>query len=340
MADPPDGEAMETFRIQDIYSFLKKAYRQRQTLLQTSAGRAEEEAKQVHRLLEKEKKVSDQDLKEAIQELKKTATLPTSTLPRGVDPEVEELVKALGSMKINLATIDKLQENASIRSLLSSPVNFTYFVARATKEGNRVERNDGSFISGVAPTLDPRRGTSTNAYGREYRNTCNMCNESGHQARECEQWLNLIKMGWVSFHFDRESKHKTYFYGPSHMKLGEIVGSYPNSFQLDWVKAKVRDYFEVTDDVLDQPASAVKPELFKGTDSRPSHRGNGRPSWNQAGQGTGTNTVTTTSNEEHYKDIIAELAEFQDRRILQPGSEDAFISLDKVDGDSIMLGAG
>jgi hypothetical protein len=62
-------------------------------------------------------------------------------------------------------------------------------------------------------------------------------------------------MGWISFSYDRDSRRTTWFYGPNYKRLGEIREVLLPSLQLHWLRGKIRDFFEVTDDVLDTPAS-------------------------------------------------------------------------------------
>lgn len=97
--------------------------------------------------------------------------------------------------------------------VIQSPTNYAYFIARATKAGSLQERNDGSYISSNPRNVDPARGVNY-SQGREYNNSCNMCGEPNHRARDCELYRALIRMGWCSFRYDRDTNRRTYFFGP------------------------------------------------------------------------------------------------------------------------------
>ena len=132
-------------------------------------------------------------------------------------------------MKISLAEVDKMMEYLAIAPLLRAPANYAYFVSHATRDGALRERNDGSFISRAPRNIDPQYGTRV-FQRREYRDTCNMCNEPGHLVRDCELYRNLKSLGWVSHSFSRETGRGGYYYGPFHKRLGEIAGPPPPTF--------------------------------------------------------------------------------------------------------------
>ena len=162
-----------------------------------------------------------------------------------------------------------------------------------------------------------------------------MCGLPGHQVRNCEQYARLVGMGWVSYDYnpDAVGDRFTYFFGPRHDRLGQISGNPPPTLQLQWLKGKVQEFFEVSADVLDQPASAVKQEKFKG-DSRPQHwrRVNGPgPYQRGADSNSGNANALTGSQYGQGKDPRVDWESFQQHRILKRGDSDDFCTLDGCD---------
>ncbi|KAF1934487.1 hypothetical protein EJ02DRAFT_493312, partial [Clathrospora elynae] len=129
---------------------------------------------------------------------------------------------------------------------------------------------------------------------------------------------------------------------PQHKQFGEIKGPVPYRNQLHWLKEKIRDFFEVTDDMLDQPASSVKAEMFDGKDSR----GMGQSSNNRvdfcpstskpSGQG---NIVTIKQRGTRSSAPKDELADFQEHHMFHDHDHDhdPLISLDYIDARDIVL---
>ena len=208
-------------------------------------------------------------VKNAIADLKKQHEKHESALPPNVDPEVEDLVTSLKGMKLDAETLEAFMAMSSVAPIFKNPHNALYFMGRASKVDPPVERNDGSFVTKAPRNTAPKGGTIQ--YGKsEYTNTCHMCNEEGHKIAECELYNNLRNLGWISHVWDNERKQGTYYFGPPHNRLDQIPGTPPSTMKLEWLRSRIKEYFNVTDDMTEQPASNVIPEKFKG-DSRPKH---------------------------------------------------------------------
>ena len=72
MPEGPDGDSITTYNLDKIYTYLRRVYRQREGIRQASAGRAEEEAKQLHRQLDEGRKTpATKNLLTAVEEIRK-----------------------------------------------------------------------------------------------------------------------------------------------------------------------------------------------------------------------------------------------------------------------------
>ncbi|KAF1934658.1 hypothetical protein EJ02DRAFT_179944 [Clathrospora elynae] len=167
-----------------------------------------------------------------------------------------------------------------------------------------------------------------------------MCNKRGHYVKDCKLYRNLNKMGWISYSFNKDTRQVKYYYGPQHKQFGEIKGPVPYRNQLHWLKEKIRDFFEVTDDMLDQPASSVKAEMFDGKDScgmgqSSNNRVDFCPSTSKpSGQG---NTVTIKQRRTRSSAPEDELADFQEHCMFHNHNHDPLILLDYIDAQDIVL---
>ncbi|KAF1944175.1 hypothetical protein EJ02DRAFT_482425 [Clathrospora elynae] len=137
------------------------------------------------------------------------------------------------------------------------------------------------------------------------------------------------------------TRQVTYYYGPQHKQFGEIKGPVPYRNQLHWLKEKIWNFFEVTNDMLDQPASSMKAEMFDRMDSRGRAQGNSgnqvdfRPSASKpSGQG---NTVTIKQRRAGSPAPKVELAEFQERCMFPSHNPEPLISLDYINAQDIVL---
>lgn len=333
MADAPNGDDWATYRKDKMYTFLKAHHKKMHSLDEMHRQERGDVDAEMRRIMLSNKRATftPESVKEAVAEIKKTAASPST--PSDVDVEVEDLIKSLGDMKLELATIDMLMAHPDTARLLKKPSNYAYFIAKATTASLPQERNDGSFVTMAPRNTAPNRGTASYG-GREYRNTCNMCNEAGHQVKNCDLYNYLKKMGWISFDWDPDTKKGTYYFGPPQERLGEIPGTPPPNFILQWLKAKIREFFNVTDDVLDQPASSVVPEKFPGGDSRPSMR---YPKLRNLT--TTANVITSSDQYEEKHDVLLQFQKFQDH-IFTPAQLDEQHPLGDVDSEHIILGGG
>jgi hypothetical protein len=351
----PNGIDVSTYKMDEIYKFVRTAYRQREGIKQTSYSQAEEDMRRAQLAIQDSRRVTTDDIQAAVKELQRRRDDNVQrTAPPGVDQEVQELIDAMKGAKISTQEVETLRDHPSVGPLLREGKNFVYFLSqvtnssdgRRTSEGRTMtnfqprgvlSRNDGSFITDQPRNVDPDKGAVRQGRG-EYCATCNMCGDPGHFERDCEHYKHLLKMGWISFSFDRDARRTTWFYGPNHKRLGEIEGPPPPTYRLHWLKGKIREFFEVTDDVLDAPASQCKPEKFDGYDSRPGvHRNSYRPTTptNQA-QG---NTVTIKRAGSDGPAAEVDLAEFQTTRMLsEEDALDEVLGLDHVDLRDIVLG--
>jgi hypothetical protein len=350
MPEPrPEGSDVATYNMDRIYKYVRLVYRQREGIKQTSFSQAEEDTRRARAAIQDSRRVTSADIQAAVGDLEnRRRDAANSSLPPGVDKEVQELIDAMKGAKISLQEIDALKEHPAIGPLLREGRNYVYFLSHVSNSSSIPQqyntRNDGSYVTNAPLNVNMSKGTVRQGQG-EYRDTCNMCNESGHHVRDCELYQNLIRMGWISFSYDRDARRTTWFYGPNHHRLGEVQGPAPPSLQYHWLQGKIREFFEVTNDVLDTPASQCKPERFEGRDSRPAryqgnNRGGYRPpaSTPQLGQG---NTVTIRQRGEANNLDVArsDLAEFLTNRMIASDDESGEVMLlDHVDASDIVMG--
>jgi hypothetical protein len=356
MPDGPNGVDVSTYDMESIYQYVRKVYRQREGIRQTSFTQAEEDAKRAQVAVEASRHVTGEDIRRAVKELQegREAKAKKPALPLGVDQEVQDLIDAMGGVKISAAEVETMTRHPAVGPLLREGKNFVYFISQVTQtelakpqprqilQRGSMERNDGTFISDQHRNIDPQRGVGTFQGKGEYSPNCNMCGTPGHLARTCEQYQHLQKMGWISFNYDKDDRRTTWYYGPRHKQLGRVSGVVPNDLRLHWLQEKIRNFFEVTNDMMDQPASAVKPELFDGIDSRPQYRGgNNRPSASHQiaadhpGQG---NTVTIKRRGHMDRTPEVELEEFQMNRMLTYDNTAEIMALDYIDARDIVMG--
>jgi hypothetical protein len=360
MPEPrPDGVDVATYDMDEIYKFVRKVYRQREGIKQTSYSQAEEDTRRAQLAVKKSQRVTPEDIKSAVRGLEELrSTSQETSVPPGVDQEVQDLIDAMKGVKISVAEVESLTRHPAVGPLLREGKNYVYFLSQVTRpdpprgdtrySGSSqstmgyqprgiLSRNDGSFVTTQPRSLNPQSGTAM-YNGREVRNTCNGCGDSGHFIRDCELIKHLVKMGWISSSYDKDTRRTTWFYGPFHKRLGEIIGSMPPTLVLHWLRSKVRDFFEVTDDMMDQPASACKPEKFEGVDSRPMYgRVPNQPLTStpvQSGQG---NTATNGSIQRPTQPPEVALAEFVGERILRGDDALEVITLNEIDSRDIVL---
>jgi hypothetical protein len=358
MPEPrPDGVDVATYDMDDIYKYVRKVYRQREGIKQTSYSQAEEDARRAQLAVQESRSIGAEEIQTAVQDLKELQNkAKISTLPPGVDQEVQDLIDAMKGAKISAVEVESLSRHPSLGALLRDGRNYVYFLSQVTNwgtsanaeaqhEGSSQEtarqpkilsRNDGSFITDQPRNIDPQAGTIVYK-GREMRQSCNMCGSLEHLMRNCPDYLDLIAMGWISFTYDRDTRYTTWYFGPTHKRFREVGGRPPPTYKLDWIIGKIQEFFEVTVDVLKKPASVCKPELFGGLDSRPAvHQAqkNSTPMKTvNSGQG---NTVTIKRKGRDDPAAEVSLAEFQTGRILGV-EDDEVIALDHIDVKDIVL---
>ena len=344
----PDGPVMSdrsSFDLEKIYQFVRRVHEQRRGLKESSYGKEEIKAMEARYLMDSTREPPDyrRMIEQAKDQFTKQPVETKKPLPAGVDDSVEELVKAMEGWKLQIAEVGTLMDtNDRIREILRSPTNYAYFIAHATKAGELSERNDGSYISNSRQNVDPSRGVSY-FQGREYNNTCHMCGEPNHRERDCELYKALVRMGWCSYRFDEDTKRRVYYYGPVHCQLDPVKGPMPPTYRLNWLKQRIQEYFEVSQDVLDQPASAVKPDRFRGVDSRPrgttygnSQNAQSTQRSSQPARTDGTvSTLTTMEGPDAQSDALAAMQNFR----LLDSDHGEVMSLDYIDGRDIVLGA-
>lgn len=325
MPDAPKGDDWAEYHVDKIYTFLKEHHRKANTIndMHTQErGGMDAEMRRIM-LTNKRATFDPAKVKDAIADLQKQQEKQESLLPPSVDPEVEELVTALNGMKLDSEILHSFMAHSSVAPIFKNPHNALYFMGRASKVDPPVERNDGSFVTKAPRNTAPKGGTIQ--YGRaEYTNTCHMCNEEGHKIADCELYNNLRNLGWISHHWDNERKQGTYYFGPPHDRLDRIPGTPPSTLKLEWLRSKIKEYFNVTDDMTEQPASSVLPEKFKG-DSRPKH------------VLKQTNTANVATHSDHcvgHEDARQQFIQFQEgveySEEVQP--------LDDIDSNSIIIG--
>jgi hypothetical protein len=125
--------------------------------------------------------------------------------------------------------------------------------------------------------------------------------------------------------------------------LDPIQGPIPYTYKLNWLKQRIQKYFKVSQDVLDQPASAVKLDRFRSVDSQPKGTIYGNPQHAQSAQhpsqqahtGGNISTLTTIKGPDVQSDAMAAMQSF---RLLDKGHREV-ISLDYINSQDIVLGA-
>jgi hypothetical protein len=338
-AAAPKADVWDSYDCDAIYQWLREHHKKRdgiEDMHRQLRGENDPETRMMM-LSNKKPKFSSEDVVKAAQTIRESQETRTESRPQEVDAEVDDLIKSMNGLQINLATVELLMAIPATKELLSKASNYAYFITRATTGGMTSERNDGSYITGAPRNMSATQGTGVYR-GREYRNTCNMCNEPGHRGRECPHYNHLMELGWISFHWDADTRTKTYYFGPRHDQLDAIIDREPGHLQLQWLKSKIKEYFNVTDDVLNQPAHVVCPDKFQGSAQRPPAawqraRTEGPPDLRTQGS---ANILTNNERGPYRPDAIKDYQRFQER-MLEPGSIDDYTILDSIDAESIIL---
>jgi hypothetical protein len=108
------------------------------------------------------------------------------------------------------------------------------------------------------------------------------------------------------------------------------------------LQEKIQNFFKVTNNIIDQPASAVKPELFDRIDSQPQYQGsNNRPSASHqiaADHPRQGNTVTIKRRGHIDRTPEVKLEEFQINQMLTYDNTAEIIALDYINAQDIVIG--
>jgi hypothetical protein len=143
--------------------------------------------------------VTSADIQAAVRDLKnRRRNTANSSLPPGVDKEVQELINAIKGAKISLQKIDALKEHSAIEPLLREGRNYVYFLSYVSNLSSILQQyntyNNRSYVTNAPLNVNISKGTVRQGQG-EYRNTYNICNKLEHHVRNCELYQNLIHMG-------------------------------------------------------------------------------------------------------------------------------------------------
>jgi hypothetical protein len=104
MPEPqPEGSNVATYNIDQIYKYVRLVYRQRKEIKQTSFSQAKEDTRRARAAIQDSRRVTSADIQAAVGDLKnRRRDAANSSLPLGVDKEVQELINAIKGAKISL----------------------------------------------------------------------------------------------------------------------------------------------------------------------------------------------------------------------------------------------
>ncbi|KAF1940613.1 hypothetical protein EJ02DRAFT_226730 [Clathrospora elynae] len=128
MEDGPRENDVGTFDMDKIYHFVRQVYCQREGIMQASFSQAEEDARRAQIAVEASQRVTSSNIRTAIEDLQANRT----TLPRGVDQEVQDLIDAMAGTKISTAEVESLAKHPAVGPLLREGKNYVYFLSQVT----------------------------------------------------------------------------------------------------------------------------------------------------------------------------------------------------------------
>ncbi|KAF1934870.1 hypothetical protein EJ02DRAFT_159112 [Clathrospora elynae] len=133
MEDGPRENDVGTFDMDKIYHFVRQVYRQREGIMQASFSQAEEDARRAQIAVEASRRVTPSNIRAAVKDLQANRRLESkSTLPQGVDQEVQDLIDAMAGTKISTAEVESLAKHPAVGPLLREGKNYVYFLSQVT----------------------------------------------------------------------------------------------------------------------------------------------------------------------------------------------------------------
>ncbi|KAF1939357.1 hypothetical protein EJ02DRAFT_497236 [Clathrospora elynae] len=210
MEDGPREIDVGTFDIDKIYNFVRRLYCQREGIMQASFSQAKEDARRAQIAVEASRRVTPSDIRSAVKDLQSNRRHENrSTLPQGVDQEVQDLINAMAGTKISTAEVESLAKHPAVGPILCEGKNYVYFLSQVTYASAStlpestirpcaiLSRNNRSFL-----TEQPRNVYTHNSAGNYQgqgkpgpsNSECNMCNKRGHYVKDCKLYRNLNKM--------------------------------------------------------------------------------------------------------------------------------------------------
>ncbi|KAF1941210.1 hypothetical protein EJ02DRAFT_209488 [Clathrospora elynae] len=133
MEDGPRENDVGTFDIDKIYHFVRRVYRQREGIMQASFSQAEEDARRAQIAVEASRRVTPSNIRTAVKDLQANRRFENkSTLPQGVDQEVQDLIDAMAGTKISTAEVESLAKHPAVGLLLCKGKNYVYFLSQVT----------------------------------------------------------------------------------------------------------------------------------------------------------------------------------------------------------------
>lgn len=275
MPDPPDMNDTASFRLEEIYEFVRK-HREQEEGLNTlnsdfsSVGRtlARKDAASLSELVPE----FDSELTSSKSVIPGVLSLPAPSKPVApkVDPAVSDLIRQFDGLTLTVEQFNGLAtNNLALRRLLSNSANYAeaykqLVLRQHSVDSGPLERNDGSFRSAYPAMINDRQKTAP-------PNSCRCCGGEGHQFKDCPAWNDLRRNQWCHSRSEPQPSgysRMKYYFGPwPNEKWGVFPGGgfAPRPFGndiLEWILQSVTERFQVSRDQLRQHIKNVLPGWF------------------------------------------------------------------------------
>jgi hypothetical protein len=174
---------------------------------------------------------------------------------------VQDLVDKMNGLTLTLQEFEDWQrDSARVNYLFSKPQNYNYAYSKLVAPTMAyVERNDGSFKSSYYPITNSNADV-TQVNGVERKPACRVCGQISHRIQDCVLRRGLIANGWYHEIKQDGTPWFTYHYGPKELRMERFLSRPPRANGDDfyrWLRREIGQYFNVTDDKLDQPFSSI-----------------------------------------------------------------------------------
>jgi hypothetical protein len=327
----PVGDATSSFNFHKIFKFLQKMDKQKQSIVNCSAAYRAANAQRAKEAYQHTKQGPSGSVEEIVRSIidKDTEDKKEETVPDDVNPEVNEIIKRIGALTLTIDQFSTFTQHPAVEKWFRNPANVTYAMGKVlASEPPSNHRNDGSYVSSNPKTVNFTGGTRV-INGREYDNRCLMCSGTdGHRVRDCVEWQELRANGWAFSTQVEEGGRKVweYHFGHFNQDLGIIPGKAPFTFIVNWIKAKCRDFYNVTDAEFSQRAKDACPDKF----------GKMVPAQSILQRGQSTNVLMSSATATPQMDLEADFLNFTQNMAVEDRSPEAY-HLDATDREYLIL---